>query len=135
MAISNRRSRRSSPGQYHGVVARQTTHSPEHALRRARQAEVPLRHLRGLPRRSGAQDRGAGRIDLEARGTALPTGRRSAGGGSVVSDKRTLPAWLNIDAVIPPELRERIPLCAEAAHKLLDAVLDFSTDWGEYIIE
>jgi hypothetical protein len=46
-----------------------------------------------------------------------------------------VPAWLNLDAIVPAEMRERIPACMAAARKVLDALLDFTDEWGEYVIE
>lgn len=47
-------------------------------------------------------------------------------------DFQPLPRWLNIDGLVPPAERARIEHCAAAAHKVLDAVLAFSDEWGEY---
>ncbi|HUP72196.1 MAG TPA: hypothetical protein VM282_04045 [Acidimicrobiales bacterium] len=43
-----------------------------------------------------------------------------------------LPEWLNLDALISPADRARIEECGQAAHKALDALLEFVDEWGRF---
>lgn len=43
-----------------------------------------------------------------------------------------LPTWLDVDGIASPTDRAKIQACADAAHKVLDAVLEFADNWGEY---
>lgn len=45
------------------------------------------------------------------------------------------PAWLNIETLIPAEMRDRIPQCIEEADLVLDAVCEFSDRWTQFIVE
>ena len=52
-----------------------------------------------------------------------------------MTNEQTFPAWLNIDAVVPPTLRDRMPACRVSANELVTAVCAFSDEWAPYLID
>lgn len=52
-----------------------------------------------------------------------------------MTETKHVPDWLDIDKVLPVELRDQVPGCRQAADELLDTILSFTERWMPYLDE